>query len=531
MVAAGVAEIDFAVVDDRVAPIRHVERAVGAELHVDGAEAEVGGADEVGHFLGGVAGGGRNAQRPTLNAQRRRVGGRRRGFLFIGRWALGVGRWTFCPVRTRGHAQIGDAKAHNPVRAEVAGDGVALPFGGKGGAVDELQAGEFRIRAGAHARHGLPRSFVGREHRAGEGPVDAAAAGTVGEEALPPAIPGVAPGVDPPFGKDLGALGARVVGEAAAGVQPHHAPRGLEVAVDVDALVKIKPSIRPPAQGVEDVVGVLRAEAGEDDALFAVGGEVEEFGALADVAAVGGGRGNAQRPTPNAQRRSVGGRSRGLFFLRSWALGVGRWTFSQIRHDACRDQQPSHENLALRRSPRPPLVGEDEDFVIRRLSRLDHRVKRRAADPEAAEGVPIHLRGFFQQRIFRPQLDLVAVGDGEGGSRRRGGRNVQRRTPNAQRRSVGGRWRNFFFLGRWALGVGRWTFNSGALFQALDLGFGLFDEGVEHGHLFGVLPLLVLAKAGEVGAIGRPPAVEEEFVLGDDGSAEGRDGGLLSFGM
>ena len=59
-------------------------------------------------------------------------------------------------------------------------------------------------------------------------------------------------------------------------------------------------------------------------------------------------------------------------------------------------------------------------------------------------------------------------------------------------------------------------------FQAFDLGFGLFDKWIEHGHLLGVLPLLVFAKAGEVGAIGRPPAVEEEFVLGDDGGAEGR---------
>ena len=51
MVAARVAEIDFAVVDHGVAPVGDVQRAVRAMLHVDGAEGEVGGAVVVGELL------------------------------------------------------------------------------------------------------------------------------------------------------------------------------------------------------------------------------------------------------------------------------------------------------------------------------------------------------------------------------------------------------------------------------------------------------------------------------------------------
>src|ERR1044071_3457226 len=45
-VAARVAEIHFAVLDDRVAPVRDIKRTVGAELHVDRPERDVRAAHE-----------------------------------------------------------------------------------------------------------------------------------------------------------------------------------------------------------------------------------------------------------------------------------------------------------------------------------------------------------------------------------------------------------------------------------------------------------------------------------------------------
>ena len=55
VVAARVAEVHFAVVDDRVAPVGDVERAVGAELHINGAEGGIGCLHEDGQLFGHVS--------------------------------------------------------------------------------------------------------------------------------------------------------------------------------------------------------------------------------------------------------------------------------------------------------------------------------------------------------------------------------------------------------------------------------------------------------------------------------------------
>src|SRR5439155_14377763 len=82
--------------------------------------------------------------------------------------------------------------------------------------------------------------------------------------------------------------------------------------------------------------------------------------------------------------------------------------------------------------------------------------------------------------------------------------------------------------GGWLTASGGWLtvsggHRAGSLWSALepvDLGLGGFDERVELRNLDGVLPLLAFAEAEEVGLIRRPPAVEEERVLADDGGAE-----------
>ena len=50
VVAAWVAEIDLAVLDDGVVPVGDVDGTVGAHLHVDGTERGVGALDEFGQF-------------------------------------------------------------------------------------------------------------------------------------------------------------------------------------------------------------------------------------------------------------------------------------------------------------------------------------------------------------------------------------------------------------------------------------------------------------------------------------------------
>ena len=51
VIAAVVAEIDFAVLNDRVVPVGDVERAVGSDLGVDRAEGGVGRLDDLGLFF------------------------------------------------------------------------------------------------------------------------------------------------------------------------------------------------------------------------------------------------------------------------------------------------------------------------------------------------------------------------------------------------------------------------------------------------------------------------------------------------
>src|SRR5947207_1884589 len=99
------------------------------------------------------------------------------------------------------------------MRAEVAGHRIPLPLRGEVRALDQLEAGELRIRAGAHARHLPARTFEGREGGAGEGPRDAVASGAIGEEGLAPVVLLLAPGIPEALGEDLDALGARIVGE------------------------------------------------------------------------------------------------------------------------------------------------------------------------------------------------------------------------------------------------------------------------------------------------------------------------------
>ena len=148
LVAACISKIHFAVLNDRVRPVGDVKRAVRAELHVDGTEGDVGRAQQVRHFL---------------------------------RLKAGAGLVVF--------------EMDDPMRAEIAGDEVALPIVGELRRADDFEAGELRIIAGADTLQFATRAGVGEIHRAGHAVGDALKTRAVGEERVAVIVPGVAPGI------------------------------------------------------------------------------------------------------------------------------------------------------------------------------------------------------------------------------------------------------------------------------------------------------------------------------------------------
>ena len=77
----------------------------------------------------------------------------------------------------------------------------------------------------------------------------------------------------------------------AARFQPPHSVGRLDVAVDIDRLVEVEHAVRAPAKRMHDMVRVLGAEAGKDDApviglaIAVCIHEVDKLGAVGDVRA------------------------------------------------------------------------------------------------------------------------------------------------------------------------------------------------------------------------------------------------------
>ena len=441
LVATRVAEVDLAVVDDRVGPVGDVEGAVRAHLRGDRTEGDVARTDDVGQFLCHVAG-----------------------------------------LRGVGDAEVVEAEADDAVRAEVAGDRVALPVRAEERAVDEFESAELRVGAGADAADEAAGAFGGREGRARESPMHAGAIGAGGEEGLAGGVLLLTPGVDEALRVDFETFGVRVVGESHAGVGAHEAPRGLKVRVDVDRLMEVEATIDAPVQRVDDMMGVFGAEAAEHDATVgedAVGvrvGKVQEFGAGADIdaAEVVGGDAGGDEQAVGDDAGDVGD-----------AVVVG--VFEQ-----------DHLVVAGGRTELGGIAGHLRGEVFR----VNLRVGVGGRDPQAAGGVPIHVDGLLEERVLGEERDAQAVGQlelrGRQGSAdfelRRGHRFGRQRA-----RLAGG--------------------------DRDGVGFGLLDERVELRDFDGVVALFALTEAEDVGVVGRAAAVEEERVLSQDRGAQGFRGG------
>ena len=155
VVAPRVAEIDLAVLDDRVVPVGDVDRPVRPHLDVDRAEGHVLGLDQLGLLARGEAG-----------------------------------------------AVVADDEPADAIAAEVVGQQASLPGLGHVPAADDLEPAVLRAariepRQDADGVHG---PHIGAP---GDAIVDPLAAGAVGRERLPPAVEVVTPGVDQPPDEDL----------------------------------------------------------------------------------------------------------------------------------------------------------------------------------------------------------------------------------------------------------------------------------------------------------------------------------------
>ena len=350
------------------------------------------------------------------------------------------------------------------MRAEIAGDQVALPVGGELLAADDFEAAQFRITAGTDAAENVPGLGRGRVARARQTEVDAKITRAVGDERLAEVIELVSPRIDPAFEKNFQLLIARIEAEHAAAFQTHHAVRRLGVGARVDGLIHVEAAVEAPAQRVQIVMRVLRAEAAQHRALhirFAVAArvcKVQQLRALRDV------------------------------------------TAAVARLDARGNQQAFREHRGLVRAARAGGVFEHDDFVGGGLAGFDLRIHFRTRDPEPALRIEVHLDGFFEQRILGPERDFESVGD----------RETWQRLVGVLGGEVAGAQRNFR--------------NADAGFERTELRdaflLGL-DQRIELGNLDGVIALLAFPKAEDVGHVLRARTVKEPFVLAEDGLAEG----------
>src|SRR5205807_3254624 len=177
-----------AVLNDRVVPVGNVDSAVGSHFDIDWTERRVIGLDQLRHFLGGVR----------------------------------------CAI-------LAQHKAAHAMAAEVIRQGVAVPVFRQMPAAQDLQTamlGTARVETRENARRIL------REHVAGarQAVVDSFAKSAIRNEGLSPAIEGMSPGIAEAAQKNLKLHGVGPELPDAAGFEPPHTVRRLDVAMNVNRL-------------------------------------------------------------------------------------------------------------------------------------------------------------------------------------------------------------------------------------------------------------------------------------------------------
>ena len=219
VVAAFVAEIDLAVLNDGVRPVGDVQRSIGTELDVDRAKINTARTQHIRHLLSDVT-----------------------------------------------RVLVADLEPDNAMRAKVTGDRVALPIVREVRAADDLESAEFRITPRAHAVEQLGCAGIREIHRARHAVTEPLSAGAVGDKRLAERIVMVSPRVAEAAQENLSLECLGPQSPHAPTLKAQHLVRRLHVRPDVNRLVEVQPPIEAPTQRVQNVVRVLGAEAGHHHA-------------------------------------------------------------------------------------------------------------------------------------------------------------------------------------------------------------------------------------------------------------------------
>ena len=207
-----------------------------------------------------------------------------------------------------------------------------------------------------------------------EGEVDPLAAGAVGDQRPAPGIDRMPPRIHPAAGEDLEIEGRGAKTPHPPAVQALHAGGCLDMAVDVDRLVERETRVDAPAEGMDEMMGVLGAEAGKDRApevgpAVAVGvGEVEHLGGIGDVAA------------------------------------------AVARNNGRRHVEPGGEDLRAIGDAVAVGVVEDRHRVVGDLTGAELRIDTRRRHPQPSARIEIDLQRLADRRVGGEQIHLVALG-------------------------------------------------------------------------------------------------------------------------
>ena len=151
---------------------------------------------------------------------------------------------------------------------------------------------------------------------------------------------------------------------------------GFGVGVDVDRLVEVECAVRAPHEGVQDVVGVLRAEPGEDNPPR-IGPAI---------------------PVGIAQVQHLAG-----------VRHVGPAAI--VRQHRGGNQEIVSEDGSLVRPPVSIGVFKDDDFITRPGARHDVRIDRARRDPQPPPRIPVHVDRVLDHRFGSEQRDRESRGN------------------------------------------------------------------------------------------------------------------------
>src|SRR5437879_7470143 len=135
---------------------------------------------------------------------------------------------------------------HHAMRAEVAGDEVALPIVGELRRTDDFEAGELRIVARTDALQFAAGARVGEIHRARHAVGNPLKTRSVGEERVAVIVPDMAPGITAAACEDFELIRVRIEAPDAGAIQTRDAVWRLDMRVGVDGLVHVDVPVVTP---------------------------------------------------------------------------------------------------------------------------------------------------------------------------------------------------------------------------------------------------------------------------------------------